>query len=129
MALNNKKSDAEKRVDRLFEKWAFLVEDQGYSFEVLYFDNFIESGRLLSSEGTTMQCWADWEYKRARIAVNLKVINEELGLRLEWIVIHELVHILMGDGEYEADKIRERVCSEITSAILRASVRFLKDGD
>ena len=118
-------SDAEKQVGEYFQKWAFLVTDQGYSFDILYFDNFLESGRLLSSEGTTMQCWSDWEYKRARIAVNLKVINEELGLRLEWIVVHELVHILQGDGEYEANSIRERVCSEITSAILRASVKFI----
>ena len=118
-------SDKEKEVAELFSKWAFLVTDQGYSFEILYFDNFLESGRLLSSEGTTMQCWSDWEYKHTRIAVNIKVINEELGLRLEWIVVHELIHILQGDCDYETDKLYERACSEITSAILRASVRFI----
>lgn len=109
-------------VSDLFAKWAFLVVDQGYQFEIFYYKNYLESGELLDSDKTTMQVWPSWAYKYAKIAVSIDLI--EKASRLEWVVIHELVHILMGDCDYETNDMYERACSELASAILKASVHF-----
>lgn len=112
------------KIRKLFKKWEFLVVDQGYTFDVEYYENHLESDKMLDSENVTMQCWTKWKYKHSIIAVNLQAVNDP-RVRLEWIIIHELVHILQGDCEYETVSIEERACSEIASAILQASVEFL----
>lgn len=126
MATEKELDEITDKVRQLFLKWAFLVSEQGYTFDIEYYKNHLESGGMLANENTTMQCHHAWKYKFSRIAVNLEVL-ETPGVRLEWTVIHELVHILQGDCEYEAVSIEERACSEITSAILQASVKFNKN--
>jgi hypothetical protein len=119
-------SDAEKRVKELFDKWSFLVGDQGYTITIEYYDNHLDSDGMLNSEKTVMQCWPNWAYKYARIAVNIDAINlDNVKDRLEWTVVHELTHILQGECDYETAAMYERSASEFTSAILRASVRFI----
>ena len=115
-----------KDVGALFKKWAaVLTTPQGYHVDFEYYDNHLESGEMLVNERTTMQCWSSWQYKYVRIAVNIANLHAlEASDRIEWTVVHELVHVLVGPCEYDDELIKERACSEITSAILRASVSF-----
>lgn len=118
--------DIEEQVRELFQKWEFLVTNQGYSFDVEYYENHFVSGKMLDSSYVTMQCWNNWQHKHARIAVNLESMKGE-SVRPEWIVVHELVHILLGECEYPDEAMEERACSEIASAILQVSVQFNKN--
>lgn len=110
----------QKRLRKLFKKWAFLVTDQGFFLEIFYYDNHLDAMGLIDSETTVMRVRHKWEYKEAKVRVNLSACQ---GERLEFVVVHELVHILMGDCKYESIAIEERVCSELTLSILRTFQR------
>jgi len=108
----------QKDVLEAFEKWAYIVTGHGYKFDLEWYDNHLESDKMLSNELVFMECWHQWQYKYARIAINLS--NLPYLHRLDWWVIHELVHMLMGEAKYDDISMDERACSEITSAILWA---------
>lgn len=120
--------DPEEVIRELFQKWSFLVTNQGYYLDIEYYKNHLESGGMLTGENTSMQCWPSWAYQSARIAINLSVVDgivKKEG-RIEWIVVHELVHILQGDPEYESDEIYGRACSEMATAIILTYNKYKK---
>lgn len=120
------KTDAEleKQISKLFDRWGFLVADRGYRFELKFFRNHLDSdGWLKNAEHVSMRCRAIWKHQHAIISVNLSNCKRDsvTESELEWTVVHELVHILMGECSYDDISMEERTCSEITSAIIQTS--------
>ena len=110
-------------IRKLFLDWEFLVTGQGYKFDVLYFDNHLDSNGFLTSQMTAMEVFQDWKYKRAKIGVNMHVCTAMEDYELEETVVHELVHILIGPCESDDARINERVTTEIAFAILKTRVK------
>ncbi len=119
MSTELEKKELKTRIQNLYKKWAYLVTDLGYYFEVNYYEDYYEAKGEFNSPDAAMKVWINWEYLNAIISVNLEACTEIM--LLEWSVVHELVHILMGNCDYPDRAMAERACSEITSAILNAN--------
>jgi len=102
----------------IFADWQYLVVDQGYLLDVDYYADHLYSNGIIANEDVTMCTYQQWAYKKSTISVNLRSCDRMNKQGLERIVVHELVHILLGDCQYEHYKMEERVCTEITSAII-----------
>ena len=76
-----------------------------------------------SSHKTAMSCTASWQYSMARIEVYLETVADEDDDRLEWMVVHEFMHIFLNQMRAGADQDiqrphEERVASDLASAFI-----------
>ena len=119
--MNQKEKTAIKAgISKLFDKWTYLITNRGYRVKINYFDTNLDSEGILREE-SAMACKSQWRYQESTIAVNLLECATLPEGELEWTVVHELVHILMGEGAFDDISIMERTCSELTSAILETA--------
>lgn len=86
------------------------------------------------SKHTTMTCSANWRYRHATITAYLPCIAEiKDERRLEWIVLHEFMHVFLSEARM-MDKDdwldhEERIASDLASAFQWVRERFHKDAE
>lgn len=85
-----------------------------------------------SATRCVMECHALWKYRKATITCYVPAVEEiEDDEYLEWIFIHELMHIFVNEIREPEDWMshEERVCSELASAFQWLRQSLVKDFD
>lgn len=99
MRVNDAEYDEQKaRVERLFERWVRTIGLGWWRIQYVWHREE-KRGDTTLAEGDTcvMDCRADWRYLHATINVYLPTIVEEDDERLEYLCVHELMHIFLNE--------------------------------
>lgn len=108
------------RVDALIDRW---VKPIGLGWWRIDF-NWSRERKEASPDSPSdfqcvMECSAKWQYRKAAITCYAPAVAEiEDDDYLEWVFIHELMHIFVNESRESDDWMshEERVCSELASA-------------
>lgn len=107
-----------------FATWITRLGLAWWSIEVHYYDDPGEIVRLFRQidSGGVVPAFVDanWMYAEAKISINLPAFDDMTPEKIERIVVHELMHILvneMREGELHHE---ERVVTQLTKAIFWA---------
>lgn len=117
-----------KRVKKYLDKWIASIGLGWWKIN-------IEWETVRSEEDDRGSCAAEarttWEYREATIVFYLEVVAGESDEELEYIVLHELMHVFVNEMRewqcataetvYEAVRHEERVCTDLAKAFLWAS--------
>ena len=76
-----------------FKRWSYMIEHYGWKLTVCYCDS-IEDMPEEASEGCAGYTLMRFKYLDATIYINLKVSENQPEHEIEYVVIHELVHLL-----------------------------------
>lgn len=111
-------------LDQAFKKWIARLGLNWWDVEVHFYDDPGEIVRLFRQmdNGDVVPAFVDanWMYADAKISVNLPAFEDCEPDKIERIVVHELMHILvneMREGELHHE---ERVVTQLTKALFWA---------
>lgn len=76
-----------------FERWTYMIEHYGWKLTVCYCDSF-EDMPDNASYGCNGYTEMQFKYLEATIYINLKASENLSEHQIEYVVIHELVHLL-----------------------------------
>jgi len=118
-------TEANDRARKFFDKWIKPLWLNWWNIHISYYDDedAFEADCPGEHDGIRrglMFCYADWQYSRATIGVNLEaaaLIDDE---ELESAVVHELCHVLVNEMQrYDYDPAHEeRVVSNLARAFV-----------
>lgn len=103
-----------------FDKWIVRLGLAWWDIEIVYYDDpmeiinrfrQIETGEMVPATVT-----AQWMYADAKISINLPTFEYIEDDKIERVVVHELVHILVNEMREEDICHEERVVSTLTKA-------------
>ncbi len=77
-----------------FKRWSYMVEHYGWKYTVYYHDSAEDMPEKFSYE-CAADTTADFKYLEASIHVNLRQCQDSDEHQIEYIVIHELTHLLI----------------------------------
>ncbi len=123
--MKQKRIDNEvKRVSVHYQWWKKHLGLEDWHIEVIYFDKPFSKPPKGQRKQNAIYADAtcDWQYKRARIRVNLQQIRHMSDQQIEATIVHELMHVRLNemhnwtadDGTYH----EERVATELASAFI-----------
>ncbi len=104
-----------KRIKAIFEKWMAPLGLKWFLVDVLYYDR----GDEFPKDSTVMaRVVADWRYMTAQVQVNVPLAAAYNDERLERMVVHELIHIIIQEmQDTPGDQAHvERVAEMLTNA-------------
>lgn len=97
--MNDEEYEAQKaRVDKLAETWIKSIGLGWWRIEIVHVrdsGNYSPDGEP-SPDGVAC-CKADWRYGHATVTFNLPRVAEKDDASLEWIFVHELMHIFLNE--------------------------------
>lgn len=111
----------EKRIRALYKKWAPLLGMGEWDVTMRFHDgqyvqpDGVASGSAIGTSST------DWEYRRSTIDWNTSLCALETDDRMEGHVIHECMHVLLGEMDEDGVKHEERVVTSLMWAFLRVA--------
>lgn len=112
------------RVTDLIDRWVKTIGLGWWRITYRYRREFAESESASNYE-TKMQCEAQWKYSQACITVYVPAIAECSDDALEWLFLHECMHIFLAEMRVETSEQavhqqehEERVASSLASAFL-----------
>ncbi len=118
-----------ERIETVYQKWRPILGLDSWEVTRRYNDGaFIEAdGR--PSEDASASTSVRWEYQHASIDFNLRLTADMDDDHLEYVVIHECMHILTNEmrslctkGHRIAIKHEERVCTMLAWAFMRTQM-------
>lgn len=113
------------RVQRLLDKWQAPLglgwwKVTHYWYRESLNDDHPDDGQSNIAADTKV----NWPYMEAAVRWCLPIIAEQTDARIEWLVLHELCHILVNEMRAGEDTARldheERVCSTLAAAFVWA---------
>jgi hypothetical protein len=125
--VNDEGAEAQKaRVMGVYERWAGPL-GLGWQRQISF---SWYRGEIPDHPRAAMTCEVQWQYKSARICVDLLKVADLTDDDLEWVVVHELMHVFLG-GLIEAFNLKVdgdafRMIEEHTASSLAQSVMWLR---
>ena len=96
------KDETLKLLKKQVERWKYMVLHYGWKFDVYYHDSAEDM-----PEDATINCCAytraDFEYLQASIHINLRKCQDLDKDTIEYIIVHELVHLLISPLRENSD--------------------------
>lgn len=125
--MNDEAAEAQKaRVMALYEKWGPPL-GMGWQRQVSF---SWYRGAIPDYEGAAMTCCAQWQYKQAKISVDLCKVIDEADEDLEFMLVHELMHVFLGGlieaNRKQVDRDAFRMIEEHTASTLAQAVMWLR---
>jgi len=117
-------SDIEKTAGKIrayFKKWEWIVVKWGWKFDVNYCD-CVEDMPEKASYRAAGITFCDWQYLEADIYINVKIASELSDEKIEYIVLHELTHLLLSPMQDTIDNV-EMCATTIARVIKMASMK------
>lgn len=115
------------RVESFYEKWRPILGLDSWDVTRRYHDGAFVEADGDASGGAAASTSARWQYQHASIDFNLRETAELDDEHLEYVVLHECMHILTNEmrslchkGHRIAIKHEERVCTMLAWAFMRA---------
>lgn len=106
----------ERRIRAFFKKWRDRLWLHEWHVDLLYFNGPISEEHFSACAVTDVR----WEYRDATIKWNLEAVATLSDEKLEWVLVHEAMHILVNEMRESGIKHEERVCSSLATIILSA---------
>jgi hypothetical protein len=78
-----------------FKRWSYMVKHYGWAYTVYYHDCAEDMPEEFQNAGCAAGTTADFKYLHASIHVNLRQCKDSSEHEIEYIVIHELTHLLV----------------------------------
>lgn len=104
-----------------FEKWVNCLGLAWWEIQIAYYDDPGEIVRQFrqADNGDVVAAFVDanWMYAEATICINLPLFAEMTDEKIERIVVHELMHILVNEMREGEIHHEERVVTQLTKAI------------
>ena len=128
--MNDEQYEAERaRVQEILNRWIKPLGLKWWSVHIEYFREPIpEEDEAPRSHGHVLPhavatCSCDWKYLRAILRFDLRSTEAMEPERLEWTVVHELMHIFLNETRAEdsdGDWLdhEERVASQLANAFI-----------
>lgn len=88
--------NAKKHVERLLTKWKPILGLEGWTIGLAY-TNQSHPQDYHDGKTTTFDVVSDWKYMNAMITCYVPALLDTDKLYLEHIVIHELMHLVLGE--------------------------------
>lgn len=125
--LNDTEYEAQRaRVSPLFNKWTTMLGLGWWEhFEIEYFRGPLPSlDTIGESIEAAMDIVTSWQYLQAHVRVCLPEVKGLSDDRIEYMVVHELMHALVNetradDWTQERRNHEERVCTQLALAMRR----------
>lgn len=128
--MNDAEYETQKqRVERLIERWVKPIGLGWWCINWVWHREERRSDDLTGIEVCAMDCHANWKYLEARINVYLPAVEQFDDDRLEYFVVHELMHVFLQEmqapmqTQAEADTMaahEERVATTLAHALIWA---------
>ena len=118
--MNKKKKykRARKRFSKLARAWTKRLGLAWWRVDVFYYDKIPKRFKRKHGQEVAADVFAQWEYMKVDISVNLPLIAEMTKAEMEKVIVHELCHALVNEMREEGHKHEERVCTRLTQAFL-----------
>lgn len=111
-----------KGIMKVIDKWLTPLGLRWWEVNVVWMDKTQEILDTfdVSSDGNIVaaKVSADWKYGVARVYINLPAFKEIKRWRVERIIVHELVHILVNEMREDGLEHEERVVTGLTKAFI-----------
>jgi len=111
-----------RRVERLWKAWHGRLGMYGWDIRRTYHEgDFITQDGLPSGPAVAVTS-VDWRYKHGSIAWNLVEVAKLDDERLEYCVVHEIMHVWLHEMRTRGLDHEERVATELAWAFLRTQL-------
>lgn len=110
--------EQQARVEAYFEKWLTPLGLRWWTIDFIWRDDGCDRRRDTPTRRCAMHTFASWPYSEAAITVHVERLASVTDEKLEWIVVHELCHILVNEMRENDIDHEERVTSALASAFL-----------
>jgi len=105
----------EVRLRALLKKWRNKLWLSEWEINMDYYNGPISEEHFKAAAVTTVS----WPYRRAGIQWNLEEVSKLTDEKLEWVFIHEAMHVIVNEMRDDKDNINheERVCTTLATII------------
>lgn len=111
----------EELFNKCLKKWVSKTWAGWWKVDVVYKTahefNKIDSGRYA---GAVAVCETRWEYMEALITVNSDALEEQDEEDIEYLALHELMHVFLNEMREEGIEHEERVATFLARSFLTA---------
>lgn len=112
----------QKRIEKLWKKWCDRLGMYGWDVTRTYHDGPYIQADGLNSDGGVASTSARWQYKHGAIAFDVTQTAKLSDERLEYVVVHEIMHIWLNEMRSDGLDHEERVATELAWAFLRTEL-------
>lgn len=111
-----KRKEVIELLRRYIPKWIKLLKLQNWLIDIDYMKGDGEIG----SDGyrTSATCNANWDHLSALICFWPKALRESPKTYIEYVVVHELMHILVNEMRETGIKHEERVVAQLAKSAI-----------
>ncbi len=119
--MNEAKTPKEQLFSDAVAKWTKKTWAGWWKIDVIFRtgQEFLKVNDWCTTE-TVAICNTNWQYMTATIEVNSDVLNSELEENIEFIAVHELMHIFLNEMRAEGIEHEERVATILARSFLLA---------
>lgn len=115
-------ADYEKQKVRVLERFTRWKDDMGlagWHLDIAWYRECANTDAQGSGD-TAMEVSSQWQYRQALFSVYLPKVALEDDDRLDWMVCHEILHVLVAEmrGDRKVNKHEERVCSQLAQSFI-----------
>lgn len=113
---------ASERVNGILDRWIALLALGHWTINRDLRRQDKPDFRDDGSSSEVARCHVNWQYEDATITVWLPEAHEYTDERLEWVMVHELMHIVLNEMREDRKNIlhEERVATVLAKALIRA---------
>ena len=112
-------TNKEKLFNSLVKKWVKKTWLGWWTTEVVFKDAIdYQSNSEFNCENSLAYCDTSWAYMHAKIIVNSTLLEKMDTDTLEFIVVHELMHIILNEMREEGIEHEERVATVLANSFL-----------
>lgn len=120
------------RVKKLADKWIKPIGLGWWTIHINYYDDIADTNVSDGVSSVGMDVVPNWKYMEATIRVNLTNVDKLDDDTLEYMFVHELMHIFVNEmREYQNSENpinhEERVCTQLAKAMLWAVENIKKE--
>ena len=113
---------AKKRIEALIEKWARPTGLRWWKIQYEYFRGPFPAypGEVPNGRGDepAADCKVRWQYGKAWIRFDVDALGPYTDKELEWVVVHEHMHVFLNEMREEGVDHEERVASNLADAFI-----------
>ena len=97
-----KTGDVTEKIRAYFKKWEWIVLKWGWKFDVNYRDSYDDMPEGTGEDAAAI-VFAKWLYLQADIYINVKKVSSLEDKEIEYMVVHELTHLLVSPLQEDLD--------------------------
>lgn len=114
--LNKQKRSAKKLYSKYTRYWINILGLHNWDIYVKYVNNILDA----SSSDAVANCLCDWRYLSMEISVDLERMQNFDKFSIEATALHELLHGVVNELQYDGIEHEERVVSELQKSFIAA---------